>query len=52
MRVHVVSVADEGCGGDGLLGRMARAGALCHHPRGGEPAQVVYEIVAGLRAAA
>lgn len=50
VQVHVVSVGNEGCGGDGLLSRMASAGVRCHHPRGDELDQVVYGIVAGLRA--
>ncbi|MEV6822442.1 trypsin-like peptidase domain-containing protein [Nocardiopsis dassonvillei] len=51
VRVHVVSVGNEGCGGDGLLSRLAGAGAECHHPRADELEQVVYGIVAGTRAA-
>ncbi|OOC56135.1 MULTISPECIES: trypsin-like peptidase domain-containing protein [Nocardiopsis] len=51
VRVHMVSVGDEGCGGDGLLSRLASAGAECHHPRADELEQVVYGIVAGTRAA-
>jgi Mg-chelatase subunit ChlD len=51
VRVHVVSVGDEGCGGDGLLSRLAGAGAECHHPRADELEQLVYGIVAGARAA-
>lgn len=51
VRVHVVSVGNEGCGGEGLLSRLAGAGAECHHPRADELEQVVYGIVAGTRAA-
>ncbi|NKY97094.1 trypsin-like peptidase domain-containing protein [Nocardiopsis alborubida] len=51
VRVHVVSVGNEGCGGDALLSRLAGAGAECHHPRADELEQVVYGIVAGTRAA-
>ncbi|PDP87522.1 peptidase S1 [Glycomyces fuscus] len=51
VRVHVVSVGNEGCGGDGLLSRLAGAGAECHHPRADELEQLVYGIVAGTRAA-
>ena len=50
--VHVVSVGSEGCGGQGVLGRLADAGALCHPPSSAESDQLVYSIVADARTVA
>ncbi|WP_121184068.1 trypsin-like peptidase domain-containing protein [Nocardiopsis sp. Huas11] len=47
--VHVVSVGTEGCGGDGVLGRLADAGARCHPPSSAESDQLLYTIVAEAR---
>lgn len=50
VRVYVVSVGSEGCGGDGLLGRLASAGVRCHHPRPDELDRVAHVIMAEVRA--
>lgn len=50
--VHVVAVGTEGCGGDGVLGRLADAGARCHPPSSAESDQLLYTIVAEARTVA